>query len=163
LPAALVADDVVEPVKEYLAVREEAESQLAAGVQSYCAEEGRGRYAEAVAMPWREFVDLALRYIEEALGSSNTGGSGKGSKSGTFDVSKKGDHGRVRFSIYKKLSERLRYTNLNVPQRVPLPILVEVLVKAAFPGTGAASFTCFVPSKVDELMAEHTQRTAGTL
>jgi len=75
LPVSLSGDDVLAPVKEYLAVREEADSQLAAGVESFCGNEGRERYAAAVAKPWSVLADLALDCIDEALRRS--GGIGE--------------------------------------------------------------------------------------
>jgi hypothetical protein len=78
----------------------------------------------------------------------------------TINLGALADHGKVRFYVYGELSRFFRYKGMNEPQRVPLPILAEVLVKACFPGMGAASFTCFVPSVIEGLQTDRDKRAA---
>jgi hypothetical protein len=55
-------------------------------------------------------------------------------------------HNKFRYQSYKMLSEQYDYGGLG--ERVPLPVLAELLVKAILPGTGPADWTGFIASRV---------------
>ena len=74
----------------------------------------------------------------------------------TADFANPGNHGAVRFFLYRRAARRLNYQ----VERVPLPFELEVIIKALFMGDGPTSWTTFVPQRV----AYHEQslsRAAG--
>lgn len=52
-------------------------------------------------------------------------------------------HNKVRMALYDIVRRELEYT---IPERIPLPVVVEMLIKVCFPGSEAAQFTWFKPS-----------------
>ena len=76
-----------------------------------------------------------------------------------LDPSNVGQHNAVRFLCYKKLMERFGYGG---GKRVPLPILAEILVKAAFPGApseGSFEFTGIIASSIAKTKNDYETRT----
>jgi hypothetical protein len=67
-------------------------------------------------------------------------------------------HPQVRYTIYGALAVRLGYKD-SAGERVPLPALVETLVKLSFPGTKDAEFTWFVVNDA----ATHSDNDAGEI
>ena len=108
-----------------------------AEVSKSCTEEGVKLFDAAFGRDDESILEDVIAAFEEVLGAQT-----KKKKKSTVDPANKNDHNKIRFLAYKFLSRRYGY---NV-ERIPIPTLAEILVKATFPGTGVAEFTGFVPS-----------------
>ena len=148
-------DAVERPLLAYVACAREAEAQLAEAVQKYCTSEGAERYAAAVARGPRDHADMVVAAIE-AIGTAVTGS--KRQKTRSVNKADKVQHASIRYDLYRRLAFAVGFSGLVPKQRVPLPIVMELLVKASFPGGGVVDFTCFVPSAAEALRVDSDER-----
>lgn len=145
------------PLLAYVACATEAEAQLAEAVEEFCTPEGAERYAAAVARGPRDHADMVVAAIE-AIGTAVPGS--KRQKTRSVNKADKGQHASIRYDLYRRLASAVGYSGLVPQQRVPLPIVMELLVKASFPGGGVVDFTCFVPTAAESLRVDCAERNS---
>ena len=101
-----------------------------------CSPGGLAAYNAAVGRPLTDLVDMALAAVQKVLVAQRP----RTLKAG--DERKPERHNAVRFAIYNELKFRLSYDRRG--ERIPLPMIVEVLVKACFLGTSPDAFVGFI-------------------
>lgn len=126
-------------------------------VDDGCTSEGIEKYDEATTRSDDTVVEDVIADLTAALAKL-------AKEKKPIDPADKKQHGKIRFLAYNLLSKRYDYNAVTPRQRIPLPMLAEILVKGAFPGEGAGKFTGFVPSKLreDGPAGEDLARAAGT-
>ena len=144
--------DVDAPVHAFFAARDVANADRAAVVARCCTRAGAVRYTDAAARPTETLFDDAAAALDAT--STVTALANKNARLPT-------DHNAFRYQAYRFLSRRYDYNDVDVPQRIPLPMLVELLVKAALPGDGPCTWTTFVAIANDGIEADHVRRQAA--
>jgi hypothetical protein len=124
-------------VQAYLEVREENDKAMLEEVRSYCSDAGFEKYHNAASRTDSDVVCDVVAAVRKALTNKAT------QKLSPYNPAQ---HNKFRYQSYKMLSEQYEYGGLG--ERVPLPVLAELLVKAILPGTGPADWTGFVASRV---------------
>ena len=156
--------DMSKPLGEYIAVRDGVEGQDAlyrVMVAEFSSAEALNRYDTAVKHNDTELAEAATSAMNAAL-DYVTGKSCK--KKDMSNPANFSDHPKIRYQSYNRLATWLNYMGLEEPQRIPLPILCEMIVKAAFPGKDATKddFTGFIASSREKMEQdfESRQKTA---
>jgi hypothetical protein len=118
-------------------------------VTQYCTDEGRAAHTAAASRDICELIELALSSAKAATTKTLKG------KPAADDTA---SHPNRRFEAYKPLAVKFNYHGLRPRQRVPHPLIVELIIKACLPGHSPAAFTCFVPRIVDDLRRDWESR-----
>ena len=101
-----------------------------------CTDEAVELFDAALGRPDETIVEDVIAAVDKVLHAKPK------TKETPADPANRKDHNKIRFGVYRDLSRRYGYNG----ERIPLPTLAEILVKATFPGTGVTEFTGFIPS-----------------
>lgn len=146
---------IAPPLAAYIAVRGGDDGQDALyrkDIAKFCTPEGLEKFMSAAGRDDDEIVSNVIDDLGDAC------------KVVTVKAKKKADLAnpsflkQIRYEAYRKLASRYGYSDVAVRQRIPLPILAELLVKATLPAGDPAEFTGFVATNIAALHEESTRR-----
>ena len=136
----------VVPLARYLEERAEADAMMTQQVTRDCSDAGLASYLAAAARsPEQQVLDVSSA-IGKVLARSKT------------NPLSKTNHKGIRFRLYQTLARLYGYH----AERITLPLVAGILVKACFPGMGQLEWTGFIPSATRQIYESETALVSET-
>ena len=135
---------VIDAVASFMDSRESSAEGRLEETRKVCSADAVAKFVTANTRDDVDIVADVVSAAEKVLRSPPIK-KGKGKKppaNESMSPINKGHHANFRYAVYRILCEKYDYFGLR--ERIPLPMLAELLVKATFPGDGPADWTCFI-------------------